>query len=192
MARSIMPTAAKIRWTAMLSEAGLTEIEVGSFVPPKLVPQMADTEAVVRGAREIPGIVVNVLVPNLKGAQLAHAAGAHRIVVPISVSESHSRANTRRGTMESVGELERIASWASGAAPELQIEVGCATAFGCSIEGAVPEERVLMVVRAVVAAGARCVSLADTVGYANPFQVKRLVRGHPGGDRAATSGAAPA
>ncbi len=175
MAHSIMPTEAKIRWIATLLEAGVREIEVGSFVPPKLIPQMADTAAVVAAVSGFPGLVASALVPNLKGAQLAYAAGVRQIVIPISVSESHSRANTNRSTEEAVADLGRIAAWAKAEAPGLHIEAGCATAFGCSIEGVVPEKRVVTVASAIAEAGAHSVVLADTVGYANPAQVKRLV-----------------
>ncbi len=175
MAHGTMPAAQKIRWIGALVKAGLRAIEVGSFVPPKLIPQMADTGAVVDAVRGLPGIVVTALVPNLKGAQRAHAAGCQRIVVPVSVSESHSRANTNKGTDEAVAELRRIADWATSEAPELHIEAGCATAFGCSIEGVVPDVRVVRVAAQLVEAGAHSVVLADTVGYGNPAQVKRLV-----------------
>ena len=175
MAHGTMPTAQKIRWIGALVKAGLRAIEVGSFVPPKLIPQMADTGAVVDAVRGLPGIVVTALVPNLKGAQRAHEASCQRIVVPVSVSESHSRANTNKGTDEAVAELRRIADWATSEAPELHIEAGCATAFGCSIEGVVPDARVVRVAAQLVEAGAHSVVLADTVGYGNPAQVKRLV-----------------
>ena len=100
IAKSIMPTAAKANWIAAMAAAGVREIEVGSFVPPKLIPQMADTAEIVRAAVALPGLTVVALAPNLKGAQNAYAAGVHRIIVPVSVSEGHSRANTNRGTFE--------------------------------------------------------------------------------------------
>ncbi|WP_237481386.1 hydroxymethylglutaryl-CoA lyase [Lichenibacterium dinghuense] len=175
MAHGIMPTDLKIRWIRALAEAGLRSIEVGSFVPPKLIPQMADTGEVVAAVRDLPGLAVTALVPNLKGAQRAYRAGAARIVVPVSVSESHSRANTNKGTDEAVAELGRIAAWARAEAPGLHVEAGCATAFGCSIEGAVSEARVVRVAESLVAAGAASLVLADTVGYGNPAQVRRLV-----------------
>jgi hydroxymethylglutaryl-CoA lyase len=175
IAQSVMATDAKIRWIAALVEAGMREIEVGSFVPPKLIPQMADTAEIVEAALKFPGVVVTVLVPNLKGAQRAQAAGAHRIVVPVSVSEAHSRANTNKSTAEAIAEVGRISEWARDAAPALQIEVGCATAFGCSLEGVVAPQRVVEVAAALVDAGAGSIVLADTVGYANPAQVRRLV-----------------
>ena len=175
MAHGTMPTDLKVRWIRALAEAGLRSIEVGSFVPPRLIPQMADTGEVVAALRDLPGLAVTALVPNLKGAQRAHAAGAGRIIVPVSVSESHSRANTNKGTDEAVAEVGRIAAWAREEAPGLHVEAGCATAFGCSIEGVVPEARVVRVAESLVEAGANSLVLADTVGYGDPAQVKRLV-----------------
>jgi len=175
IARSVMPTGAKVRWIAALADAGVREIEIGSFVPPKLIPQMADTAEIAAAVSQMPGVVMTALVPNLKGAQLAYAAGVRRVIVPVSASESHSRANTKRSTAEAIAETGRIVSWARTQAPDLHIEAGCSTAFGCSIEGVVPERRVAEVAVSVAEAGVHSVVLADTVGYANPAQVKHLI-----------------
>jgi hydroxymethylglutaryl-CoA lyase len=155
--------------------AGVREIEVGSFVPPKLIPQMADTAEIAAAVSQFPGLIMSALVPNLKGTELAYAAGVRRVIVPVSVSESHSRANTNRSTADAIAETGRIVSWASTEAPDLHIEVGCSTVFGCSIEGAVSERRVAEIAASIAEAGVHTVVLADTVGYANPAQVKRLV-----------------
>ncbi len=176
MAKSIMPTAVKARWIAAIAAAGVKEIEVGSFVPPKLIPQMADTEEIVRGALAIPGLTVFALVPNLKGAQRAYAAGAHGIEVPVSVSEGHSRANTNKSTEEQVEEVGRIVAWLGAQDRKVRVEAGCATSFGCSIEGDVPVSRVVRVASALADAGADAIVLADTVGYGHPDQVHTLVR----------------
>lgn len=175
MSRSRMATAAKVRWIEALAAAGLPEIEVGSFVPPRLIPQMADTAEVVVATRALPVVIV-ALVPNLRGAQAAAAAGAQRISIPVSVSEGHSRANTNRGTMDQVAEVGRIVAWAHAEAPGLEVEGACSTAFGCSIDGAVPEGAVVRVAAALVEAGVDMVGLADTVGYAHPAQIKSVVR----------------
>jgi hydroxymethylglutaryl-CoA lyase len=114
-----MPSGAKVRWIAALADAGVREIEIGSFVPPKLIPQMADTAEVAAAVSQLPSLIMTALVPNLKGAQLAYAAGVRRVVVPVSVSESHSRANTNRSTAEAVAETGRIVSWAKTEAPDL-------------------------------------------------------------------------
>ncbi len=176
MARSIMPTATKARWIAAIAGAGVREIEVGSFVPPKLIPQMADTEEIVRAALAVPGLTVFALVPNLKGAQRAYAAGVHGIGIPVSVSDGHSRANTNKSTEEQIAEVGRIVAWLGTQERAVRVEPGCATAFGCSIDGVVPVDRVVRVAAALVEAGADAVVLADTVGYGHPEQVRTLVR----------------
>ncbi len=116
------------------------------------------------------------LVPNLKGAQRAHAAGVHGIGIPVSVSEAHSRANTNKSTEEQVEEVRRIVEWVRAQDRPMRVEPGCATAFGCSMEGAVPESRVVRTAVALVEAGVDAIALADTVGYGNPAQVRSLVR----------------
>ena len=176
IAGSIMPTKAKCAWIAALAEAGIREIEVGSFVSHRLVPQMADTAEIVRFARGLPGVTVVALAPNLRGAQAALEAGAHRISIPVSVSEGHSRSNVNRSTDEVIGEVGRITAWRRETGAAIEIEAACSTAFGCSIDGIVPEDRVVQVASALAAAGADTVTLADTVGYANPAQVKSLIR----------------
>ena len=176
MAKSIMPTDAKNRWIADLAAAGLKEIEVGSFVSTRLVPQLADTEDVVRAALAIPGLEVVVLVPNLRGARAAYAAGAHGVSIPVSVSEGHSRANVNRTTAEQVDEVRRIVEWCGAQSRPMRVSAGCATAFGCSIDGLVPESRVIRVAAALAEAGVEGVDLADTAGYGNPAQVRRVVR----------------
>lgn len=176
MAHDIMPTALKTRWIAAIAGAGVGEIEVGSFVPPKLVPQMADTADVVRDALKLPGLRVMALVPNLKGAQAAYAAGAHGVGVPVSVSEGHSRSNTRKSTEEQVDEVRRIVEWVRAQERPMEIEPGCATAFGCAIDGVIPADKVVRTAVALAEAGVDGIALADTVGYGNPAQVRALVR----------------
>ena len=175
MAHSRMPTATKIRWINAIASAGVPEIEVGSFVPPRLIPQMADTAEVVAATRTLPAIIV-ALVPNLRGAQAAAAAGARRITIPVSVSEGHSRANTNRGTMEQVAEVRRIVEWVRAEGAPLEIEGACSTSFGCSIDGVIAEGAVVAVAAALAEAGVDMVALADTVGYAHPAQVRSVVR----------------
>jgi len=174
--RSIMPTAVKVQWIAALAAAGVREIEVGSFVPSRLVPQMADTAEVVRAATALPGLLVAALAPNLKGAQNAYAAGAHRISIPVSVSEGHSRANTNRAPFEQVAEVGRIVEWVRVQERPVSIEAACATAFGCSIDGAISTAAVVQVAEGLAATGVDRVALADTVGYGNPAQIRAVVR----------------
>ena len=176
MAKGIMPTTIKLRWIDALVESGVAHIEVGSFVPPKLIPQMADTGEVVRHTVGIAGLETIVLVPNAKGAQLAYEAGARSFVIPVSVSDSHSRSNTNKGTYEQVAEVAGLVTWVRAQEEPVKVEGACATAFGCSIEGAVPERRVIEVAAALSEAGVDNVSLADIVGYAYPNQIRSLVR----------------
>ncbi|MGH7106125.1 MAG: hydroxymethylglutaryl-CoA lyase [Acetobacteraceae bacterium] len=176
IARGIMPTPAKGRWIAAVAAAGVPEIEVGSFVPAKLVPQMADTAAVVEGAVRIPGLIVVALAPNLHGARDAYAAGAHRLSVPVSVSDGHSRANLNRSPAEQVAEVGRIVAWARSQPRRMAIEAGCSTAFGCSIDGVVPMARVVAMASDLARAGVDGIALADTVGYAHPAQIRATVR----------------
>ena len=176
MARSVMPTAFKKRWIAEGVAAGLTEIEVCSFVPPKLVPAMADAAEVTEYAATFPGLTVAVLAPNLKGAENAVKAGAHKITVPISVSESHNRANVNKSRAESLQEIQNICTLRD-ALPEDQrpvIEGGLSTVWGCTIEGAVSEDEVLRLSEALIEAGVDEVGLADTTGMADPAGIKRV------------------
>jgi len=178
MAKAIMPTAAKLRWIAAMAAAGVPEMEVASFVPPKAMPQMADAAEVVLAARAAhPGLRVAALAPNLRGAQDAAAAGAQSIVLPVSASEAHSQSNVRRSRAEQVAEVGRVVEWARTLGPRApRIEGGISTAFGCSLQGEVPEREVVSLAAALAEAGADVVALADTLGYAGPSHVKRLVR----------------
>ncbi|MGC9269591.1 hydroxymethylglutaryl-CoA lyase [Acidiphilium sp.] len=176
MAASIMATPAKCAWIAALAASGLREIEVGSFVPARLIPQMADTDAVVRFARAIPGLTVVALAPNLRGAEAAVAAGAHRISVPVSISAGHSRANLNRTPDEQVAVVAGILAWMQDNAPGTELEVACSTAFGCSIDGIIPQAEVVRIAAALAEAGVTQIGLADTVGYANPAQIKSTIR----------------
>ena len=176
MARGRMATGAKLRWIRQLADAGLREIEVGSFVSPRAIPQMADTGEVVRGALAIEGLTVCALACNLRGAIAAHEAGAHVLAIPVSVSDTHSRANVNKGTDAQVEEVRSIVDWVRAQARPMRIDVAAATAFGCSMEGEVPRPRVAQVAAALAATGADRVALADTVGYGHPALVRDTVR----------------
>jgi len=170
----IVPTAQKIEWIGDAYAAGQREIEVGSFVPARLLPQLADTEALVDYARTLPGLFVSVLVPNLKGAERALATGAHAMLLPLSASHAHSLANLRKTPDEVVAEIGRIRAARDAAGSKCLIEVGISTAFGCTIQGRVEPAEVLRLVAAVLDAGVDRVGLADTVGYADPLMVRTL------------------
>jgi hydroxymethylglutaryl-CoA lyase len=176
--KRVMPLEAKKAWIAAEAAAGVPEIEVGSLVPPSLLPQMADTEELIRFANGIDGLAVAVLVPNRKGAERAIAAGAQKMSIPFSMSETHSIKNVRKNHAAMIEEIRSIAELVAAQPPQKRphFEVGLATAFGCTIEGPVSEDTVVRLATAAIEAGAAEVGLSDTTGYANPAQVKRLVR----------------
>jgi len=175
--KSIMPLAAKKAWISALADAGLKEIEVGSFVSPKLVPQLADTADVVAHALTIPGLTVAVLVPNFKGAEAAIKAGAHKLTIPFSASETHSLKNVRRTHEQMLEEVRNIVALlrAQPADRRPKFEAGMSTAFGCTYEGIVPADRVVRLAGQLREAGCDEIGLADSVGYANPAQIKDVV-----------------
>ncbi len=174
----VMPLAAKCAWIDAEVAAGVREIEVGSFVPARLLPQLANTAAVVAHARSHPGLTVAVLVPNARGAEAALAAGAHKLTLPLSASETHSLANLRRTHAQVLDEARQIAAMirALPAAERPHFEGSVSTAFGCTLEGVVPQAKVVELAEALMAAGCDEVGLSDTTGYANPAQVRALVR----------------
>src|SRR5687767_1341108 len=169
-AKHLMSTEAKKAWISALAAAGLREIEVGSFVPPKLIPAMADTADVVKHALKIQGLKVVALAPNVKGFQRAVEAGAHKVTFPVSASRKHSESNVRMTPEQMVEEVRKCAQHPH---PGVLVEGAVSTAFGCTMQGDVPEDDV---VRIAVALAEFCdhVSLADTVGYANPAQIRRV------------------
>ncbi|WP_341520153.1 hydroxymethylglutaryl-CoA lyase [Pseudomonas sp. G.S.17] len=169
-----MPTALKINWISALAASGLREIEIGSFVPAKLLPQMADAAQLVVHARTLPGLFVTALVPNLRGAQAAFEAGVQKITLPISVSEPHSLANIRKTHAQVIEEVRSVVAWRNQHFPHVQIEAGLSTVFGCTLQGVVPADDVIRMALKMAELGLEEVGLADTVGYANPTQVRRL------------------
>ena len=175
---TVMPLEAKKAWIDAEAAAGVTEIEIGSFVPAKLLPQLADTAEVARYARTIPGLTVAALVPNLRGAEAAVEAGVHKITLPLSVSETHSLKNVRRTHAQMLEEARAIAAMIAALPVERRprFEGGLSTAFGCTLEGHVPPARVIALAEALMQTGCDEVGLADTSGYANPAQVRDLVR----------------
>lgn len=169
-----MPTDAKKRWITALYAAGLREIEVASFVPARLLPQMADAADIVNHALTLPGLTVMALVPNLRGAQAAIAAGVHKLTIPVSASAAHSLANVRKTREEMVEEVRNIVRLRNEIAPQVRIEANMSTAFGCTIQGEVVEDEVVWLASECIAAGVDESGLSDTTGMANPAQVRRL------------------
>lgn len=169
-----LPTAHKRAWICDAWCAGLHEIEVGSFVPARLLPQLADTAELVRYAKSLPDLWVSVLVPNLRGAEQALATNVDLMLVPLSASHAHSLANLRKTPSEVVAEVARMRAARDSAGSKTLIEGGIGTAFGCTLQGAVAPSDVLRCMQALLDAGADRVSLADTVGFADPASVGRL------------------
>jgi len=176
--KRIMPLAAKKAWITAEAACGVPEIEVGSFVPAKLLPQLADTAELVAYARSIDGLKIAVLVPNLRGAQDAIRAGAHKITIPLSASETHSLANVNRTHAQMLTAVRDIADLIKtlpvGERPFF--EGGISTAFGCTLEGTVPQAKILELASALMDAGCDEVGLSDTTGYATPNHVISLVK----------------
>ena len=172
--QTILPTEQKREWIRAAHAAGLREIEIGSFVPARLLPQLADTRALVDYARTLPGLFVSALVPNLRVAEDAIASGVDLMIVPLSASHAHSLANLRKTPDEVVAEVARIRAARDAAGAQTLIEGGVGTAFGCTLQGRVDPDEVLRLMQALLDAGADRVSLADTVGYADPAAVHRL------------------
>ena len=175
---TIMSTDAKKQWIKAEAAAGVREIEVGSFVPAKLLPQMADTGEIVKYAKTIPGLTVTALVPNFIGAKNAIKTGIDKMCLPLSVSETHSRANLRKSHSEVLGEIENIVQYINSleATKRPEFASNLATAFGCTLEGPVSEKTVLSLAGQLMELGCDEVGLSDTTGYANPAQIKRLIR----------------
>ncbi|SHK01678.1 hydroxymethylglutaryl-CoA lyase [Paraburkholderia terricola] len=172
--QTMLPTKHKIEWIGDAYAAGQREIEVGSFVPARLLPQLADTAELVAYAKTLPGLAVSVLVPNLKGAERAIDSEADVLLVPLSASHEHSLANLRKTPDEVVAEVARIRAARDAAGSKTLIEGGIGTAFGCTIQGRVDQAEVLRCMQALLDAGADRVSIADTVGYAGPAAVRDL------------------
>lgn len=171
-----MPTDAKRRWISALSAAGLREIEVGSFVPAKLLPQMADIGEVVAHALTIAGLHVAVLAPNLRGAQAAFETGVHKLTMPVSVTEAHALANVRKTHLQMIDEVRAVVALRNERFPKVSIEAGLSVAFGCTIAGSVSDDETIRMALAMAECGVDEVGLSDTSGYAQPAQVRRLFK----------------
>ncbi|MFN5257238.1 MAG: hydroxymethylglutaryl-CoA lyase [Limnohabitans sp.] len=172
--QATMPTDYKLRWIDALAAAGLREIEVASFVPAQLLPQMVDAAQVVQHALRHTGVCIMALVPNLRGAQAALQAGAQKLTLPVSASPAHSLANVRKTPEDMVQEVQAVLRLRDDIAPGVPVEVGMSTAFGCTLQGRVPEDDVLRLAQLLAKAGVNEIGLSDTTGMANPAQVRRL------------------
>jgi hydroxymethylglutaryl-CoA lyase len=176
IAKTRMTTDDKVKWIVSLATAGIREIEVGSFVPPRVIPQLADTpEVVAKVLAALPGLTVQALAPNLRGVQNAYHAGVHKISIPVSVSDGHSQANLNRTPAQSIEMMREIMDWLKAQPRKVPVVAGASTAFGCSIDGVVPTAKTVALCKGLADAGVDEIMLADTVGYAYPAQVKEVV-----------------
>lgn len=182
----VLPAATKLEWCRLQAASGFAEMEVTSFVPPSVIPQFADAAEVLAGAKTVQGLRAAVLVPNLKGTVRALDHGAQKITFVLSASEAHNRANVRRTIDNSVAAFRDCVAERDrrGLKGKVEMTGAIATAFGCTIQGEVPEALVYGTAERLAAAGADELNIADTVGYANPAQVRRIfsqVAGTAGG-----------
>jgi hydroxymethylglutaryl-CoA lyase len=175
---TFLPTEQKLAWIRAEAAAGVREIEVTSFVPPKLVPQFVDAEEVVRKALEIPGLSVAALIPNLKGAERGFALGVHQLDFVMSVSRTHNLKNVRRSREESLADLRRIVEARNAQPRERRASIvgGLSTALGCSYEGRIPVDDVRRYAAELAACGVDEILVADTVGYGDPAQVRAVFK----------------
>ena len=183
-----MPTEAKLHWIKAPASSGRREIEVGSFVSPRLLPQMADCATLVRESNKIEGLTVLALVPNLKGAENAISAGARKLTMPPSASRAHSLNNIGKTPEEAIDEVRHVCAFRDSLPSENRpdVEASISTAFGCTLEGTVSEDWVIEMAGLLAKAGADSIGLSDTTGYANPAQIKRMfrrLRSEIGGDK---------
>ncbi len=175
MLDTFFPTTEKLAWIRAEAAAGVREIEVTSFVPPKLVPQFVDAQDVVEGALAIPGLTVLGLVPNLRGAERGVALGVHKLNFVVSVSRTHNLKNVRREREESMADFRRIADMLRQLPAETRPKLlgGLSSALGCSYEGRIEVDEVRRMAAELAEAGADAIMIADTVGYADPVLVKK-------------------
>jgi hydroxymethylglutaryl-CoA lyase len=174
MERQVVPLEVKLGWIRRVMEAGVDVVQVGSFVHPEKVPQMADTDALFRRltADKRSPAVLSGLVLNERGLERGLACGVEMFCMGASASETHSRKNSGMGSDEATRRIVAAADAARVAGKRVQLSVQ--SAFGCGFEGRIPEDRVLGMVRMYLEAGFRRISLADTAGHAHPGQVARL------------------
>jgi len=175
---TFMPTADKLAWIKAEAAAGMSEIEVTSYVPPKLIPQFADAGEVTEGALKIPNLLVAALIPNMRGAQRGVELGVHKLNFVMSVSETHNMKNVRRPREDSVADFRDIVAMIKQQ-PEGKRPIivgGLSTALGCSYEGRVSVKDVVRFAVQLVDAGAQELVVADTVGYADPNQVREVFK----------------
>ncbi len=169
----ILSTAEKLRLIEALGATGLTEIEVGAFVRPQNVPQMADTAEVFAGLRRRPGVTYSAIAPNVVGARRAVAAGADAVQVFLSATESHNRSNVNMSVEQSLANVADMGEVVRSAG--IPFDAVLSVAFGCPFEGHVPIARVLELCGRLLDLGAERLTLGDTTGMAHPVLVRQVV-----------------
>lgn len=174
MVEAIVPTGDKLAWLQAEAAVGVRSFDITSFVSPSRMPQFADAEQMVGATAALPGLRASVLALNARGAERALEAGAERLVFVLSASAAHSRGNAGRDTDAALQEFAQVARQVRQAGRAVHLEAGIATAFGCTLEGAIDAARVRHLAARLAALGADEIMLADTVGYAQPRQVKAL------------------
>jgi hydroxymethylglutaryl-CoA lyase len=176
MEKRVVPTEQKVAWIESLLRSGLDVVQLGSFVHPAKVPQMADTDRLFEHfaapGHKPDGVTLSGLVLNEKGLERGLACGVEMFCMGVSASETHSMKNTRMSVADATRRIVAMARSALAAGKRVQVSVQ--SAFGCGYEGPVPRSRVLAIVEAYLEAGLRSISLADTAGHASPEQVEAL------------------
>ena len=168
--KTIIPYDRKIHYIRGMVEAGIRHMQVCSFVNPKAIPQMADApQLAAEAAASFPECDFNALIPNLRGAQTAVNSGIRKVSFVVSASETHNKKNVNKTVAESLEALKEIRT----VFPDLKVILAVATTFGCPFEGDIPLEKPLEIIRRGVELGIDMVELSDTIGIADPEQVKR-------------------
>ena len=168
-----IPTELKIKWIEEAVLAGVKRIQMSSFVHPKLVPQMADAEAVCSGVRKKEGVIYSGLVLNVKGVERAIRSGLTHVAISMSASDTHSRKNANKSLQEALIEFAEMAKVAKEAG--LTVRGGIQCAFGCRYEGQISEQFVIDLAKQHLDLGIEELSLADSTGMGNPVQMKRIM-----------------
>lgn len=168
-----IPTELKIKWIEQAAEAGVKRIQMSSFVHPKLVPQMADAEAVCLGVNKKEGVIYSGLVLNVKGVERAIKSGLNHVAISMSASDTHSRKNVNKSIEESLIEFAEMARIAKEAG--ITVRGGIQCAFGCRYKGEISEQFVIDLAKSHLDLGIDELSLADSTGMGNPVQVKRIM-----------------
>ncbi len=174
MEKETVPTAIKVKLANRIIESGVKLIQLGSFVHPKRVPQMADTDdlfKIISGSKP-EDVVLSGLVLNEKGVERGLACDVDMFCMGVSASETHSNKNTGMGVDEATGRICRMAKDVMDSGKLVQASVQ--SAFGCGFEGKIDEEKVLEIINKYLDSGVRMISLADTAGHANPIRVERM------------------